>query len=296
MFLMALIGMSLACVALLGWLMLLTMGISRFRNNGGGRVLIGIGSGWGLLVLGWLGWGLLGASEGESQMALGGSALASIVLLGWLVPLVKGVRRRHRGNGGRVLIGVGTAWGVLTLAGLGWGAYMIHSLSSRYEMKAFDVATHQGATGTVAFAYGENGEVKFILSEGRKNQYWKTAVTNGVAVLPTGEINVGDVSFSLTNATGDVLGELSCSPAHGVSQFKLEPGGRHEITGGFPLTASVQAESRGDGRFSLDFSLLDTAGNQISWSGAGSGRRDAPSFEAVSPDGTCFWRDRFEYG
>ena len=228
-------------------------------------------------------------------------ALSGTVALGWLLPLIVGICLWRRGGmAGRMLVGIGTVWGVLALAFVGWFIWMCFSESSTWTwMKTFDLATYQGAVGTVAFAYDGNGEVLFHHAEPdaepNKRIVWKTAITNGIATFPAGRITEMMACFFVTDASGKTLGQFSWFCTEKNEMLTLEPGGRHEVAGGFPLMASISVEEGvEDGQCVMQFSMADTAGNRVDFDGGDDSPLDV-SFEAIASDGTCFWRGRLEY-
>ena len=206
------------------------------------------------------------------------------LMAGWIVPLLQGIRRRRRGNGGRVLIGVGVAW-VVAVSCLAGNAFRVIHLANQETPKVFDAAVCRMPVGTVGFEHGGDGVVCFLQSDshGGKPRYWKTAIVSGVAVFPAGHIKLKE---------SRLLGLSTCWTSDADTAFSLEAGGRHEVPGSFPLSASVKAELCGDNQLSLGFHLLDTAGNRVVCFALNA---SAPGFEAVSLDGVCIGEGLFEY-
>jgi hypothetical protein len=219
----------------------------------------------------------------------------ALLLLGWLAPLIIGLRRRRRGTGGKVLTGVGAVWCLLALGLVGMGVRTYYAFRHDDQQAAFDADAYEGALGTLAFPYEGAGSLSFRCeSPDGASHGGNAAVTNGIVRVPAGKITLHRLSVALTNSGGAAGGTLTCSFASKNESFKLETNGQHRVAGGFPLTASIKAESQGE-KLSLNFSMADTAGNKVAWYAAGAGRTP-PSFEAVEPSGKCFWRDKFEYG
>lgn len=222
-------------------------------------------------------------------------ALAGI-LLGWLVPLAFGVRRLRRGRGGKVLTAIGGVWGVVVLGLALWTFKIYHDMQRRYnhEEAAFDPASHKGGVATLEVGYGYPTELEVRQIDGDKAVWWKTAASNGVAAVPAGRLALESVSVSVADGQGAKQGTLYVSLASTNETVTLAAGERKRLAGGFPLTASIDAKKGSDG-LSLNFKMMDVAGNRMSWYPAGQDRRP-PAFEAVAPDGSCIWRDNFEYG
>jgi hypothetical protein len=223
-------------------------------------------------------------------------SIVILVLLGWLAPLIVGIRRHRRKAGGKVLIGVGAAWGLLALGLVGMATKSFYELDRTYnhEVSAFTPASYTGAVGTLTFGYDLAGTLKIRHEGAEGSKWWTVGVSNATAVVPAGPIKVDDLSFSVTDAKGKVLGSLNCDLSAENQSFSLATNGQRRIAGGFPLTASIDASKR-DAQLSLGYKLADAAGNRVTWNAAGQGRKP-PAFEAVSPAGKCFWRDNFEYG
>ena len=108
------IGIALA---LFGWLLPLIAGILRYYWGLGGHVLIRIGVSWCVLVLAWMIWWSEWKNRDLSIILSFGGRWAAIMaaLLGWLIPLIWGVRRCRCGKDGDVLMGIGAIWGALAL-------------------------------------------------------------------------------------------------------------------------------------------------------------------------------------
>ena len=102
-------------LALFGWLLPLIAGILRCCWGHGGRVLIGIGVSWCVLVLMWMVWWSEWKGNNLVYILPPAARVAAVMvaLLGWVVPLGNGIWRG--GNYGRVLIGIGTVWGIPAL-------------------------------------------------------------------------------------------------------------------------------------------------------------------------------------
>lgn len=220
----------------------------------------------------------------------------AVALLGWLVPLVSGVRRYRRDGGGRVLLGIGAVWGLLAVSLVAFAvhAYLVWTPVRPAEREAFNPASHTGGVASLAFDYGCPGELEFRCDGPGGTRWWTAAVSNGVAAVPAGRLTLVDLNLVVTGAQGLAQGRLYGRFERGGADLELAAGARVPLSGGFPLTASVAA-SRGDGGLRLDYKLSDTAGNRFVWFPEGEGRKP-PAFEAVAPDGRCFWRDNFEYG
>jgi hypothetical protein len=222
--------------------------------------------------------------------------VAALVLLGWLAPLIVGVRRRRRGEGGRVLVGVGAAWGLLAASLV---AMLVNCVcqwrgAGSHETPFFDPASYKGEVATLELGYGVTAELELRAEGPGGTTWWNVCVTNGAAVVPAGELQLDDLSLSVTDASGKRQGTLYVSLAPENQSLKLSQGERRRLPGGFPLTASIEASKRDEG-LSLNFKMLDAAGNRCVWYPEGEGRKP-PAFEAAASDGRCIWRDNFEYG
>jgi len=96
-------------------------------------------------------------------------AMMVSLLLGWLIPLVVGLRRRRSGRGGKVLLGVASVWGLLVagLVLLGVKTYRDEQRRLNREETVFNPAAYTGETATLEVAYGYPGELD-VVREGRE--------------------------------------------------------------------------------------------------------------------------------
>lgn len=235
------------------------------------------------------------------SLLLGVSIFITIAgaLFGWPILLIIGIVKcvRRTKNAKKFLV-AGCVWGLLAVMTISWGIWTINNVRTYHEAAKFNPAEYDGPVGTLVLPYNRDGQLYFRLdtSTGEEREFGDfqiAEITDGKTTLPAGRLGLSYMSFSLKLPRGGTA-MLSILPQQEYSTFLLEPDATHTLTGGPPLTASIEIRSGAKrGRpVELDFALVDTAGNDITLRVGNT----PPQFEAISPTGECFWRDKFEYG
>jgi hypothetical protein len=117
--------------------------------------------------------------------------------------------------------------------------------------------------------------------------------TNSV-VVPAGTLTVWHLSYEEKDDKGAITGGMNCS-LESKENIVAQANGVVTLQGGVPLTASITAKKKAEDKIQIDYVLTDVAGNRISMWG-GSSEKGSPKFEAIGPDGACFWSSALEYG
>jgi hypothetical protein len=215
--------------------------------------------------------------------------------LGWIpLLLFGGVRWQRKKAGGPWITAAGGAWGLLAVA---WVILTIVSVSKmsrhfeRYAPQEFNPETYTGEVATVELPYTGNGNL-YLYPADSVSRHWMIVIqaTNRV-VIPAGDYERAwlSVGLSLSEEVTLLGSHLSCDFD---TPFSVEQDGEFVFSGGFPLVASVEAEKRIGDQISLDFKMVDSAGNAVTVS-----NQDRKiGFEALTSDGVPFWADDFEWG
>lgn len=230
-----------------------------------------------------------------SALFIGIIVLAVMVSLcfGWLIPLVVGLVKWSRKTGGKGwLIGSGI-WAACAVSFVVFCIYSAVTMSRRFATEEFDVEKYSGDKATVILPYSGSGTLSIRQVE--NNKAWRVPFsnTNGVTV-PSGTLTVWHLSYQTKDKDGVITGGMNCSFAS-EEDIVATSGGVVTLQGGAPLTAVISAKQAEEGKLKIGYSLTDVAGNSVTlWSGAA--KSGKPKFEAIGPDGACFWSGELEYG
>lgn len=295
---------STMTVELLGWIVPLLVGMRRRRQGSDGSALIRAGRIWGWLALALFGvvaYSIRALSDSEPAFPLWVTIIrwAAILgvtvplFLGWLVPLVAGIRRRRREGGGGKLISIGATWAILIAA---LGGSIVYSLNQPFkpvEIVDFDPATcpaDQLGTLTV----GWTGACSVVVyPEGGGGL--RLAGAGGTLSAPPGTYNI-PMGLELHGA--DATGDLWTATIYGESwtSIQVKAGESTALAGGPPFTAAVAVGRTSGRKASFDLKVRDVAGNSVIVQKDAYPSRKKPEFEVLAPDGGVVWRGNFEYG
>ena len=283
---MAIVALCVISVCAYGWLPFLIYGIAKRRRGEGGKwQLIVVGVWWALLVA-WFTWEIAVTSRDWMMDTALGLAVP-LLATAWLPLLIWGIARwcRKKARGKWMTAGSG-AWGLLVVSVVGYLMVSATRDFARYAPEAFNPAAYTGEVATVEFPYDGEGTLYMYPADG--NPYRVNIPISGTnrVLIPAGDYDRAQmpvvVSAQKDGTSLTCAFQVPCSVAQGEAfVFK----------GGFPLTASVNAQKQRDGQVSLVFNLLDSAGNRMTLSD-----RKKIGFEAVTPEGKHVWRGDFEYG
>lgn len=211
---------------------------------------------------------------------------------GWLIPLVIGLVKVSRKSGGKGwLIGSGI-WAFCALVIVGLFVFSVVSAQRRIATEDFDVATYAGDRATLILPFSGSGSL--TLRQVAENKSWQVSFsnTNSVAV-PAGVLKVWHLSYDFKDKAGEGARGMNCSFASN-EDLEVKAGDVVTLPGGTPFTAAITAKRAGD-KLKIAYSLTDVAGNRITYWGVNSDSKK-PKFEAIGPDGSCFWSEHLEYG
>lgn len=232
---------------------------------------------------------------GLSFFLIGIIMLAVIVSLcfGWLIPLIIGLVKWQRKTGAKGwFVGAGI-WASLAAAFIGFAVFSTLTVSRKYAPDEFKAESYSGDLATLVLPYSGSGTVSVRQVDTGKSLRVPFSNTNCVAV-PAGTLAIWHLTYQDTHANGDVSGSLSCS-FQAKEDIVAHANDVITLPGGVPLTASVTAKKVADDKIQINYVLKDVAGNRLSLWGGSSGQ-GKPRFEALGPDGTCFWSGELEYG
>jgi len=307
-------GLVLAAGELLGWIVPLVRGIRRRRRGEDGRPLIRLATVWAVAAAVLAGaWFLVMRSlntvrQQEAPGTLSEDWFApwiaamvlmlvvyAPVLLGWLWPLVKGIRRRRTGGArGWGLIFVGVVWCALIFAPFLYyvGMIFVPSVALQWKSRsvAFDPQRYEAwELGRVTV--GWSGDCQMTLRTGRGRPY-ELSGSGGELLAPTGAWSVASCILRAQDEQGARWG-ASLTGHH--SLLVVRAGEATAFTGGPPFTAEVEVLSGTSTNAVFGLKYLDAAGQPVSIWKEGS-QSVQPGFEAVAPGGVVAWRGNFEYG
>lgn len=222
-------------------------------------------------------------------------AVAVLCLLGWLAPLVIGIRLSSLRRGGTALIVVGGVWGAVAVSLLAMGAMLVfgfRGMSSQSDPKAFDAAAHAGPKGLIRTA-GTGATSLTVLDE--SGSALRLESTNGILAAPAGTLRLTQYAMtgSLPDGRGWTVSRYGFSD--GTERIAVPPGGTAEVALGPPYRAVVTTSKADDGRQTFDLQISSADGNRVSLRFHGA-RQASPQFEVLDAGGRSVWSGNFEYG
>jgi len=212
---------------------------------------------------------------------------------GWLIPLVIGLVKVSRKTGGKVWLMVACVWACSAFFIVGLGIYAAVRTHSQYATEAFNEKTYSGDKAALILPFSGCGSLSFQNVEQKKAFQVSFTKTNRV-VVPAGLLKVRYLSYDFNNAMGEMTGGMSCSLAS-QENLVVKAGDELTLQGGAPIIAAITAKRADDDTIKINYSLTDVAGNRITYWNLNS-KNKGPKFEAIGPDGSCFWSEHLEYG
>lgn len=220
----------------------------------------------------------------------------ALVLLGWALPLIAGIRRLRRHTGGMGLTVVGSVWGSLALCLLAFIVYgwvLMSDYSSVNEIEAFDPGTYEGETASIVVPF--NGTSSLTLRNTTKGGRVELQTTNGTFIAPAGTYTLGSYTLSAQDETDQHWTAGTYLGRRGGKTIKLTAGGSEELKVGAPFAASVKVQKKTGNNVNLGFELVGCGGHSYVLHRARGSRR-APGFEAFDKSGKRVWSGSFAYG
>jgi len=262
-------------VLVYGWMPFLIYGVAKRRRGEGGKWQLSVAAVWLAILFVLVGVLCL-------PLTVFGS---SVAMTAWVPLLIWGVARWLRSKPkGKWMTAGGGVWGLLAVAFVIVVIAQTRSRIAQFSPVTFNPEVYPGEVAVVEFPYVGEGENTLTVfpEESPPYGWFVSAVGTNRMVIPAGAYDRATLSVDLNGATLRFTFDTS---------FSATPDEVFVFQGGFPLTASVDVRRGLDNRVTLGFNLLDAAGNEVAYRS-----RKNIGFEALAPDGTCFWRGDFEWG
>jgi len=212
---------------------------------------------------------------------------------GWVIPLVIGLVKMSRKAGGKPWLMLACVWAVCAIVIVGGGIYVIARAQSQYVTETFNEKTYSGDKAAILLPFSGSGSLSFRHVEQDKSFEVSFSETNRVTV-PAGLLKVRYLTYNFNNAMGEMTSGMSCLLTS-EEDLVVKAGDELTLQGGAPITAAVTAKRADGDKIKINYSLTDVAGNRISYWSLNS-KNKGPKFEAIGPDGSCFWSEHLEYG
>ncbi len=218
------------------------------------------------------------------------AAFAAIFLLGWIWPLVLGIKRTRKGNPSVPLIVVGAVWGFLSISSMalmGAGAFFIYEQSAQYSVKEFDPAECDGPTATITSKHEGESMLNAICGD----EMYVFASKDGSFIVPAVEITPQSYSITAKKKGGvDWAASWRFYSNGEKHKFTPEAGGASELKWGPPLTAKIIMKGASAQTQKLDLKVTDSSGQDVRLSS-----QEAPSFEILDDSGAVVWTYKMRY-
>lgn len=224
-------------------------------------------------------------------IALAVLAVMLMFMLGWLWPLVAGMCRRKKGQGGTVLIFIGSAWGAcsMILAGLLVCGLVIYARTfSQRAPKSFDLEGYSGPTARILA--GTEGDAVLTASSGQDGRFSFRA-EQGVFTVPAGKLELEACSITETDDSGNVWSASWSYYGAKKEVFDLAEGSEQVLRQGEPFIMRVNKNEMADGNIRLDIEILDRTAREISLSSS-----VKPAVQIVDESGAAVWSRSLSYG
>ena len=280
---LALLAICLWIIAIYGWLPFLIRGVAKRRKGAGGGWQLAVAGGWMALLAAGNIWFIVANGNGAMK-----GALVAVLVIGataWVPLAIWGVARwRRKKSGGKPMTAVAGLWCLLAVSLISRAMVSFNNSLGNYHFQ-FDPATYTGEVAVVEFPYTGEGNINLSVYPKEPPPYrvFASAVDTNRMTIPTGDYTTAILGVTLKNVHFDFTFDTPFS----VTQDEV-----FVFQGGFPFTASVDVRGDGTGRLSLNFRMVDSAGNAVVVYRS----RGKLGFEAVTSGGEVFWRGNLEYG
>lgn len=238
------------------------------------------------------------AYTGAMSTLLGIALIGVLALftIGWIVPLVLGIRRARGRRGGTALIIVGGIWGagaigLLAMVALAFVGF--RTAQTRSQPKTFDVSTHTGRQGVVRTAF--TGPTTLTVFDESSDVSLNLRSTNGVLAAPAGTLRLQGFSTSATGADGVTWTVAGYRFGKDQQTVTVPAGGAADLALGPPYRAVVTTSKQSDGQQAFDLAFTGPNGNRVSVYVQAVSRKPL-RFEVLDAAGGSVWSGNFEYG
>jgi hypothetical protein len=222
----------------------------------------------------------------------GGTIIAAVVLLAWLIPLIVGVKllRGPQRTGGLVLVVIGILWGVPSLFGLVTGLIFYTTARSQYGAREFDAANYRGHTGILQVAHKGPSRLVARSSEGSPRTQYSS--TDGRFTMPSGNHLVDEFTAVAQAENGR---KWEATTRFGRARpVTLAKGNPAVMQVGPPYTVQVAIQSYGSSEtFSLE--IRDSSGTDVRLTELGAAAKP-PTFEVLDTTGKVLFSGKFAFG
>lgn len=222
--------------------------------------------------------------------------VAVLVLLGWLVPLILGIRRAMRRAGGTALIIVGGVWGAAAtglIATVAVAAVGFSRAASRAEAKAFNAAVHAGPKGLIRTAC--TGATTLVVHDEASGGSLRLESANGVIAAPAGTMRLQQFTTSATGADGTTWTAACYNFGRDLQTVDVASNGTTDVALGPPYRAEVTTSRLVDGKQAFDLKFTGAGGSRVSLYVQAVHRKPL-QFEVLDASGSRVWSGNFEYG
>ncbi|MBM4155392.1 MAG: hypothetical protein FJ221_10245 [Lentisphaerae bacterium] len=223
-------------------------------------------------------------------------AVLALFLLGWIVPLVFGIRRARGRRGGTALIVIGGVWGAgaVSLVAMIALAYIgFRGARTQSQTKTFDVATHTGKQGIVRTACA--GPTTLQVVEESSGAAMNLESTTGEFAAPAGKLRLQRFTTTARGADGATWTVAGYTFARDQQVIDVAPGGTVALRLGPPYRAVVTTSRQVDGQQAFDLAMTGAGGSRVSMYVQGPNRKPM-RFEVLDASGRSVWSGNFEYG
>lgn len=216
----------------------------------------------------------------------------AVLSLGWILPLVLGIRRLRRKTGGAILTGLSSLWGIAAVS-LAAAAFLPDLLKSRRpDTEDFDPSACQVQMGKIILPHkSESQLVLYRPSQGRR---WRFSTHDGVVLAPLGQYQLCQYSTTCEDAEKTkwtASCDLSYRKAKGLSVAVDAP---CELEVGPPFKAQVTVEEPAP-TVHLNLKVTGRGGDNFTIRRADE-TEEPPGFEVRSASGDPIQQGQLAFG
>lgn len=220
--------------------------------------------------------------------------VAGVIFLGWIFPLVMGIRRRRRQSGGTGLIAFGGVWGTLAIVLLCFAIFAIYSIRRQMQVETFDPANYKGQTGTITLPWNGDFSLNLFVPTSGRSGLINILGKEGHAIAPTGTFKASVITLTHVSSNRDVCTASTWFYGTNFLQFSVQTGKETHIDYGPPFVAYIQITQTGTTNVEFNYKLEDKQGNP--WRVSNSKATRNTGFEVLDKTEKVVMKGDFQYG
>lgn len=233
---------------------------------------------------------------GYGILGIAVTALVAVFILGWIAPLVMGILRRRRAEGGLALIIIGGVWGLASLLLICFFVRQIQLIEDGGT--AFNPAKCRKPMGSIVLPYSEGGELQVFAAK-KPLLFKKPAlllpISDGAALAPIGNYKLGGYRVAARDAENVrwTASSRGIRSEGGRKEIRVRADSITRLDFGKQFTARVNITDPAPELAIFNLEITDSDGESCDMRKNGD---SIAEFQVLDKKGSIIWEGKFDAG